>query len=323
VGPGEALNYTVTYKNNGKAACDNANILVTVPSFFNTSDSLEHTFAGLKPGEEKSFNIKGIISSDIPEGNTNLEALAGIATGTKEVELGNNIGKDNTTAYRATSASLNEDKNEAINSGAGDEKLKSSLTITRKVKDKRIHAGDTAIYYIYIQNTGGTDLRDVVVTDNMRLKNTLMGTFSWNIGNMKAGSKYRIRYKLAINELAPAGVYRSTASGYGYDSKGNEVVANKDSQKITILGNTTYDNLAYNNYEYGQNMFQYGDSVITGGICYLDEWPALNEAQAAENPTFLAAADSNPSLPLWIWLAAILAYLLIVNWSLFPKKYFP
>lgn len=319
VGSGESVNYQITYKNNGKAASENANILISLPSFVSSQDSLNYSLPGLKPGEEKTFSVSGVVSSEIPEGNTNLEALVGINTGTKEVELSNNMGKDDTTAYRPTFVAA------AVNDGsllvnAGDQNSAPKMTINRDVKDSKVHAGDTVIYNIYIENTGGMDLHNVVVFDEMKLGKATMATFSWNVGDIKQGRKYRIQYKLAINKLAPAGVYRSTASGFGYDPSGNEVEANEDSQKVTILGNNV-DSMAYTQEYYNNgNFFQYGDSIIAGGICFLDEWPVLNQAQAAENPTFLAGAQNDPYLPLWMWLAAAAAYFLAINWSFFPKR---
>ena len=328
VNPGENISYNVTYKNNGKAACDSTNILVSLPSYVTSGGNLNFSLAGLKPGEEKSFSISAVVSNDVPEGNTNLETLAGINTGTKEVELGNNMGKDETIAYRAplvpASAGDNENPGNAFLGGVKEEKSNPSLTLTREVKDNRIHAGKTVTFNIFVENTGDVPLKDVIVFDEMKITAGTVGSFSWNLGDMKPGRKLRIQYKLAINVQAPSGSYRNTASGYGFDENDNKITANETSQKITVLGNET-SNIVYNDYTDGQNLFQYGDSMITGGICFLDHWPAedlINEANASGQDAFIAGANESnkPEFPIWMWLAAAAAYFLAINWSLFPKR---
>jgi len=341
VGPGESIDYKVTYKNNGKAACNSVKILVALPDYVSSAgQGLDYTLSGLKPGEEKSFSVLATVSSDIPEGSTDLNSAAGITTGTKEIALGNNSASDTTIAYRAPLESADSESAnlEPANVDSGDTgitkvedtgvvKNNPGLTLTREVKDKELRAGNTVVYSIFIENTGDVNLHNVVVFDQMKNKSGVAGSFSWKLGDVDAGRKLRIQYKLAISPQALPGTYLSVASAYGYDKDDNKITAQEASQKITVKG---IENNLVNNYQPGNNIstsiVQYYTQYITGGICYLDHWPAedlINQADAANlDSEFLGTEDSssgNP-IPFWMWLAAALSYFLSINWSLFPKR---
>lgn len=347
VSPGENINYKISYKNNGKADCKSVNILVTLPSNVlaegGNGDSLEYKLAGLKPGEEGSFNISAVVDTHLPEGSTNLETLAGIKTETKENELDNNLAVDlteafwqssNETANNPTDTNGQDTNNNPIilanygeGSGTDEEKLEigPSLVLTRKVEGKKnIHPGETVKYIIYIENTGEGSVHDVVVSDKMKYGMRTVGNFSWELGEIKGGKKYKISFNVAINAAAPAGTYTSTASAFGYDKDNNKVNANEARGKINLLREGEDHNANEQGGVEYQN--QYTLTYLEGGYCYLDDWSEglVNEADAA--PVFLGGVDdnslSNPNkLPFWMWIAAALSYFLSLNWSFFPRRF--
>jgi len=250
VDPSEEINYTVSYKNIGKAACDKTNVTITLPPYVHSDNNLSYSLPGLKPGEEKSFIISAVSSNDLPEGNTNLETLAGISTGTKEVKLDNNAAKDTTVAFYAAPTDLpisddsyspadfaGLDNQETPDNLAENYQMNSALTLTREVKDKTVRAGDIVDYSIFVENTGDVDLHGVVVSDEIKNKSGVVGSYSWKLGDVKTGKKFKIQYKLAINQWAPSGTYTSIASAYGSDPEENKVSAKEVRQKVSVLGN--------------------------------------------------------------------------------------
>lgn len=325
VSPGENLTYQITYKNIGKAACKDAKINITMPSFVEVGTNLSYSLAGLLPGEEKTVTVPASVTNSIPEGDTNLSSAVSISTGTKEVELGNNTAGDSTIAHKLTPQNVDNTLLSATsvngNEDGSDNKL-SKLTISRDVKDSKLHAGKTAVYNIFVENTGETELHDVVIFDEMITQSIRVGSFSWSLGDLSPGKKLKIQYKLAINALAPSGGYTSTATGYGYDPEDNKIVANSAKQKISVLGNESNSSGSSYNSIGGGSFVEYYTQNIIGGICYLDHWPAedlIKEANAAP-PLFTGSTSiSRPPLPAWIWLAGVAAYFLAVNWALFPK----
>ncbi|MDQ1284287.1 MAG: hypothetical protein QG620_635 [Patescibacteria group bacterium] len=107
-----------------------------------------------------------------------------------------------------------------------------------------------------------------------------VGQFHWPIGNLNSGDKILIEYEIEIKNTGQKETYNYTAEAAGTRSGSGEVRSPKAIGFLNILGFT---------------------------------------ANAQEN-VLGEQTPADRALPLWMWLAAVVAYYLAVNWSLFPKR---
>jgi uncharacterized repeat protein (TIGR01451 family) len=298
VSPGNDLAYTITYKNEGGAKCDGVKAMLVLPADTTfVSDSIggsdnqgggsySWNMDGLKPGETRSFSVKISVNKEISPDVTSFESVVGVATETAEQETGNNVASVSTNLVFPK-----------INVSDGDmENPDSSLSIKRETNaNGGLQAGNTVKHSILISNSGDTDVYNLVVSDKIvDPAGAELGTLYWPVDEIKSGKKILVEYELLINSAAEPGTYTYTASAEGTDPYNDEVKTKKVSTVLRVLG------LAPTAYAQGE------PSEIAG-------------AEAAGIPEEVVVL-AQTALPIWMLLAALLAYFLTINWSLIRKN---
>jgi len=336
VGPGENVTYTVKYENIGKADCKQTEVMVSLPAELNYSsaskslsqnaEGLILNLPGVKSGEGGSFTVTTKVDEGVSQTLSAVESAAGIKTETSEKELGNNYATAVTGLdFTFQQAFFDNDEGHEVDKIAGDgegntgegntgegteealaledKELNSKIKITRKVKvEENENAPASVKHYIYVENTGDDTVYGIIVTDKIKNGIGKLASYQWEAGDLLKGEKVRVKYELAVNPIA--GEYKSTASAYGYDDNGKKVKAKAVSQKFTINGNGIIEN--------------YGDYYYED---YIEEDKGLVPQVQAAGPEYLSGSEvGDKKMPLWIWIAAAISYLLAINWALFPKK---
>ncbi|MFA6383462.1 MAG: hypothetical protein WCX17_03490 [Parcubacteria group bacterium] len=235
--PGEAITYTVNYKNVGKAKCGNVDLQFSLPQYlqYQSGDSglsgsggnnYSLSAAGLNPGEERSFNVTANVAENIPTGSEALEAVIGARTNTKEVELSNNYSSEEVSVYFAPVVIKDES---ALS------KKESGLEIDRK-DDEPAYVNGPSNHYIKVENSGKHTLYNIVVTE--KIKNSSGDTvaeYNWPISKLKKGQTAYIQYQIILDNTAILGTYTYSASSEGYDQYGNKIKSEKAKAEIELL----------------------------------------------------------------------------------------
>lgn len=298
---GETLVYDITVKNNGKADCDDVSVAISLDKNMryqsdNSGDSPAESggsyiwnISGLKRGEEKNFKVTAKISEELDPGNYTLQSAAGVTTRTKEIELADNASSDFTGVAVPFPALVFEN---------GFEKdFDSHLSIKREMDGSgTVRPGEYVKYTFYIENKGDAALYDVMLEDKMKGENgEEIAIYQWPIGDMAIGQKIMVDYTLQANNIGRPATFVYEAQAYGEDPNEDEVKSRKVGSILTILG---FVNSA--------QAFEALPSEIAGA-----ETTSLPEA---------VQSAAQRSLPLWIFLAALVAYYLAINWSMVRKK---
>lgn len=300
VNAGENLSYEISIKNNGEAAAENVELLTTLSKYLSyqstenesspskNNNELTWKFDKIDTGEEKTFSINTKVSDTLPENSTTIESASGVKTETKEMEEGNNVSVDKTTAYLPSSRS---------NSDWDYEDPETGLKIKREIENLgTIVAGNTIKYSITLKNSGDTPVYDVEVRDESTNPQGLeIGTYIWTIGDMDKDDEFLIEYEVFVSPFALPGVYENKASAVGLDSDGDRVRSSKKKSSVTVIA-ARYE-------EPKENLL-------------------IPSTQASEIPTegVVLGANIVKKLPFWIWIVALFAYYLAINWSFFPIK---
>lgn len=316
ISPGDELIYTVTYKNEGKARSDDTAVMLSLPQYLSyqgdTSGSNpdangnDYTWklSGLKPGEEKSFQISTVLDENVAENVKGLESAAGVKTDTKEVNLSNNYASVSTSVYFPPSSSQVTviDGNAGINGNADQIHFDSGLEIKRASDATGpVHVGTLINNYILVTNSEKSTVYNIIIKDKIKdTSGVSIIEYTWQIDELEKGEKALVQYQEFFNPGAKLGQYEYTASASGQDPAGEAVKSKKFSSIITLLG------------------------AIASAASPIQE--IVPPAQAAQ--TFGEVAGTQiekfiPALPLWIFLAALAAYFLAINWSLVRKKIIP
>ena len=284
--PGADVNYTIHYKNLGQADASSTKLKLDLPGDVSASKT-EWNLGDLKPGQEGSVEVGANVSGSAKSGEV-LAATAKISTGTKEVNLDNNSSTDDLNVYDQRSSSSNDNLDSKIT-------VKRTSTASGDVKPGT-HVKNT----ITVENKSDNTLYNVQLDEKMLTgDNAKLGDFSWPIGKMKKGGKVRIEYDFIINNPGQKVTVNYVARAAGEDLNGQDVKSKKASSLLTVLG-----------------FVQKADAQMIG------QAPEVAGAQDTSNAQAqVLGNNASPieRLPFWIWLASLLAFYLVVNWSLFPK----
>ena len=336
---GDSYAYKITYKNDGRADCENLNAGLHLPDGVDfQSDSsgtgpwregndLSWTLEGLKAGEEGSFFVNVVVSDDLPESTAFLESEAAVATGTKEVELANNVAADQTEVWSLAKSGANQENSQNVESGqTGSEfgesetsRINSALFITRSSSKKKMEVGQIAKHTIIVTNTGNSTISDIVVSDKIMNKNGGAGDYSWKVEKLEAGKKAIVTYKLMVNLGAPTGDYRNTAVASGFDETGSEVWGNEAKILVDVNGRKNQEENYY--YYYYTSADNPPVSLVGAGETAFVETAEAAEALAGDGKVLGAWTNGIcRTLPWWGWAAAAFLYFAAVHWALLRQK---
>jgi len=281
VQPGDKITYKVTCRNVGKAASGDTYVDLSVPGYLSNTSGSGWELSGLQPGEERSFNATFKLNSDVSKAVSDIPVEADVNTSTVEKNLDNNT------------ASVDSN----IDFPSGD------LQITRSDKHLGpIQAGNVIYHEITVKNTGDTKLHDLDVKETIKdPSGNKVAEYSWPISELKEGQHATITYSVSFGTDVALGDYDHTAKATAkdkYDSEKDDS-ASADIQIVATLA-----------------------SARSGGAIGNIDSQIIAPAEAATTgPEVLGADIANlVGLPLWIWIMAILAYFLAINWAFFPKK---
>ncbi len=289
VAPGGDVTYTIHYKNFGRAAAGVTHLTLKLPAGI-SADKNSWDLSSLKPDQEGSLDVQAKVSSDAPVGEK-LVATAKISTDTKEVNLDNNSATDELNIYDAQLAS-----------SGNDDKLYSKITVKRSsTAGVEAKPGDHVKNTLIVENKSDNTLYDVYVSDKLLTTDgAKLGNFSWPIGKMKKGGKVMIQYEFIVNNPGQKMTVNYVARAAGQDVAGKDVNSHKASALLTVLG-----------------------FAPTANAQTISEAPVVAGAETQNSASAQVLGDMNSpinKLPLWIWLAAAIAFFLTINWSLFPKR---
>lgn len=288
---GDTLDYIVRYKNFGQADAkkvklkadfpDDLKIVKASGSPQKSGHELVWDISNLKTDQEGSFDVIAKVS-DSAKNKKLLVLNAAISAETTEKNLTNNSASSTTEVV------------------SGDETDYSpSLKIKRSANSTNLKPGNVITHSIIVENSGDTPLFDITLTDKM-IDSTgrEISRFVQPIGNLDEGKKVLVQYALQVNNPGTDVSVSNVAQAQGKDSEKEEIKSKKASLLFSILGNVAY--------------------ADTGG-------EIISKAQAVQptdNGTVLGvqAEPINKSLPLWVWLLGVLAYLLMITWSFFSNK---
>lgn len=280
VQPGDKITYKITCRNIGKAAAGDTYVDLSVPGYLSNAGGSGWELSGLQPGEERSFSATFKLNSNVSKVVSDIPAEADVSTETVEKNL------DNNTA--------NTDSD--IDFPSGD------IQITRSDKHLGdIPAGKIIHHQITVKNTGDTELHDLDVKETIKNPSGVkVAEYSWPISKLKKGQHATITYAVSFGADVALGDYEHTAQATAKDKYGDE---KNDSAIANIQIVATLAS------------FQ-GGGAGSGAVQIIPPAEA-----ATDQPQVLGADIANPAgLPLWIWIFSALAYLLALNWALFPKK---
>lgn len=293
--PGEELTYKINYKNVGEADAENVELQIELPSKVDiagyssgldkSGDSFHWSTSKLNSGDGGSFEIKALVDAKAEPGKR-LESAAGIKTSTKEENTQNNVASDNTKISK--------------NGSDDDENDDSGLKIARKSSiSDAVRAGENVTNLIMVANSQDKDLVNVKVEDKLYdSSGAVMGSYSWDLGDLDSGDIKIVKYEMQINPGAPSGHYSFAAQAEGKENNGDGVRSSRAKLEFNILS--------------GQ---------ISGFSKFIPK------ANAGDNGQIASAVDESPispdSFPTWILLAALAAYTVAINWSLdnFRRRY--
>ncbi|MFA5871320.1 MAG: hypothetical protein WC858_01230 [Parcubacteria group bacterium] len=339
---GDNLKYKITYKNIGKADCQNVTVGLNLSQAeeyqgdssgknpARSGNELEWNLAGLKPGEEKSFEVFAVVSSNLTSETKSLEADAAASTRTKEVKLGNNMASNSIKTYIVADATgvlvpLNEKEMENFasdNAGIAASASHAELKLNRSVSKNKIKMGNVAKHKILVKNTGDTAVKNITVTDTIRNKRGQVSEYSWDVEALAPSQEAEVKYGLIINPGSQEGDYANAAVAVGYDSDNNEVRSNESNVKIAIFNPTIETETNRSFYTYYYYSYGYDSSVIASGDEMVGIIPAANAASSDPSPGKVQGAwvNNTRSAPSWwMWLLAGSLYYAIIYWALLKR----
>jgi len=300
---GDSLKYNITVRNNGYAEAQDAVVILDLSDELSFASASKGTkfqsgsyvwdFGSLKPGESSTLKVKARIDDELDQDGKDAVATAQVQTKTEEKEKSNNSDSDTTIA------NIDWDRFYSGYSYEGDldvKRVQSNAASVRK--------GDMVTNSILVKNDSDVPLYDVRLMEKLVDE---MGTnfvdYEWSVGDMNVGDEIVIDYSLLINGFAHIGEYNFIASAKGSDPFDDTVRSGKHELPLKVVG-------GFANGFYGE-----GD----GGEPF-----TLVPAALAYGPTDqvlgASAARTCNYIPIWIWMAALAAYGLAINWSLFPFR---
>lgn len=305
--PGNNLTYTISCENKGKAKADDASVMLSLPDYLTyESDTsgenhsgggknLTWNFSGLNPGDKKSFTVTADLAGDTPANVTSLESAAGVKTDTKEVDLGNNTASlDTAVDFPQAQISIVNDDTLTL------QNVDSDLSIERDDSNSAsIHVGAIFSKTIKVSNTGKSTVYNIVVKEKVKDPNgNQIVEYQWPISELKKGQKALIQYQAAFNGAAQLGSYEYVASAQGVDPMNKKVKTESVAGWLSLFG------------AIAQASTGTGDQIIP-------------PADAAGPQPQVLGTDTQKyatKLPFWIFLLALVAYFLAINWSMIRKK---
>ncbi len=306
VSPEQAIDYTIQYKNAGQADCEATTIDLTLPDEI-SADQTSWDLPGMKAGEEKTLIVHAKVKKT-ENVESRMHVVAEISTATKEVKLDNNHATDDTSVIHQYDEVADDAAADSISDG--DEFMYDDEDVDSEIDIKRISSagasvipGDNIQNTIIVENTGDSTIYNILVKDKMLDENnTELVAYSWQIGSMEKGDKILIKYELSVNNPGKKTDIAYATNAKGEDGYGEKVESNKDYNALTILGYASLINFA-----------DAAELPVT-----------LEDLQSKPNEYLNAIVDSelqsSDRLPFWIWLMAIVAFYLAIDWSFFPKK---
>lgn len=301
---GDELEYEITVKNNGLADAENAQVVLDLSDEVSYASASKKTtvksgsyvwdMSGLAVGESESFKVKARVVDPLEQDGAEAVATAQVETETAEKEKSNNTDSDKTVAHSNGWGDYHD-----AYSYEDDIDVQRVQTIAGPVRK-----GDVVNNSIIVKNDSDVPLYDV------RLKELLVENgggkiveYEWRIGDMDVDDKILIDYSLLVNGFANLGDYTFTASAKGEDPFDDIVRSGKHDMPMKVIGGFAYDG------------FYEGDGEE-------DPFTLIPAAQAFGDDMVLGASDARTCnyIPIWIWLSALAAYGLAINWSLFPFR---
>lgn len=290
VQPGNSFDYTLSYKNEGKARLDDTQIMLSLPDFLayqsdtsghspsQSGHDLKWSLSGLNPGEEKSFSVSVHLNDDVPDGLPDFTSVAGVKTSTEEKDLSNN------SASETTDLVFPELKKHAVD-----------LDISRSDDPgDTSRLGNITKHFITVKNTGHTELRDIEVEEKIQGPSGVnLTAYTWNIAKLKKDQHAFIEYEIVINEPAQLGTYSFSASALAFDKDGEKAKTGKAEASLNIFA-ALADNLE-------------------------NAADAINPQPAAASeilPGTIAGASDCQSVPAYIFWLVYLAYVSLLVFNL-------
>lgn len=339
--PGNKNIYQVSYFNKGRAAAKDVSVFVHLPEDVNSEypgQKYQLPINKIPAGQGASFEIETAIKNQDQITNNLLEAKAVITTETTEKNEENNEAIDQ-TKINSINKNENDNHKEEDNKADSESNLppiktlqsqpqkenntlttqfpkekqgKAELKISReKNKELTLSPGNPLSHQITIENDGDAPIYDIKVKDEMsylKKDKSEIAEYEWEIGYLEKGEAVLIEYQILINDMTPVGDYQFSAIAKGLDIQGEKVESNKSSMSLKIIPPPApiYERP---NEDSAKNSQENKQSKTT------------KTAQASEGefvPVLAASISQKPPLPLWIWISALIAYGLAINWAIFP-----
>jgi uncharacterized repeat protein (TIGR01451 family) len=300
----DALTYVVSYRNTGEAAAESVEVMVALPGgvkFHSSSQGSPSSsdgeyvwnVSGVEPGESGSFTVTASVEDEI-SADVEVESVAAVRTQTAEAELENNYASDHTTV--AFNGQLHDSGNEVAWSTYS---YTSGLALSRASNAVyALHAGDTLVHQIALQNTGNSPLYDIDLTDEIRsAAGEVLVEYEWDVGDLDVDETTVLEYVIIVSDGLNSSEYQFHATAIGTDEEDEDVESNEDAITVAIAGGWMH-------------VAQEED----------EGFHLIPEAHAKEVDAFSVDADEYEDASFWVWFISILLYALVINWTLFPKK---
>jgi hypothetical protein len=152
------------------------------------------------------------------------------------------------------------------------------------------------------------EVKDSLITDD----GVNLGTYVWDLGNMSSDEKVIISYDVIVNGgLEPGQTYNFVGRAIGEDHDSDEVRSKKRYASMIYAGSFGFGSVAYAADRDTQEALK-------------EEFILPNENDGivlGHNSSDNNTGETCQKNPLWILLAALVAYGFFINWALFPKKH--
>jgi hypothetical protein len=241
--PGNNLTYTVTYENIGQAKCDGADLMLAFSPYLEYQSGVEGkesgnnyywSAEGLKPGEEKSFQVSVKLADDVPQDVTELESAVGIKTETAEKEFSNN--SDSATVGIVFPPGKNLPSEVIITDDEAYEAMKETDIGIERSDDAVVAMGNIANHYIIVKNTGKRTLYNILVTEKIKdPSGQTAAEYPWVIAELEKGQSATIQYQLFMGPEAQLGTYQHSAVAMGYNEFGYGVESKKAKGETNLV----------------------------------------------------------------------------------------
>lgn len=205
--PGETLTYNIVLKNRDDKLGTDVDLLSAIPMY---TEFVSATDGGVWDG--KSVHWKGITVS--PKGERAFRMTLRVRSDAPlGARLQNTVQAKGHQAVDITEVSKESDK-PVIKEQVVEQQRN---VLLRKTSDRgEVRPGDTVNYTVYLRNTTGKTIRNVVVEDRMDLKYmTVTGgeggvksadRIVWTIREMAPGEEWTVRYTVRVAENTPHGI---------------------------------------------------------------------------------------------------------------------